>query len=495
MQIQILFKKFFLSFSLFCLSLCFFTLISFHRKNLEGFFTVLIDSNSVTDDFFAKLKNINLNFITKESLDTLYTFKNNNTQTYKYFTKLQNYQNWFFTNDLYENIYVQKNLSFMSMLKLYFLLYTKTDNFYIEENLFFNFFIGFITFIFFVVLLFCLNTKKKLFSFCSLPFLVFNFFSKSFICLCSSILILYSLYFYLIFLSLDSKNFRVNAKNNILLLIVFLLGLVLPFFTLISSIKMFFLFLITLAVSFNILLFFVDFKEQLKPKKEKISLEQTVIKTFDKKNISFLQNPKTKGLSLFAVLVIAFSFLPCFIFKSKIKSNVPIRLITTETRTKNFSKKSFFKVNGSSHIKKELVDLSDFVKDCWLNTAIFFSRVDEPITLETESAIYYNDYVFSNGKITEVKKKLLEFNDDFISEHLDFLSDDFKDQSSVYSIMLAEQGFASFNFKNFFPYLENDYFQVLAFLLSTIVLLIIVFMKKPNIKKKINLYEYQGLNY
>ena len=115
--------------------------------------------------------------------------------------------------------------------------------------------------------------------------------------------------------------------------------------------------------------------------------------------------------------------------------------------------------------------LYHFVSDCWTNAALDYTRVDKAPTLEHETSIYYNDFVDSNGKLVEVKHKVLEFDNDFIEKCFSVFSDKtFSQSNSLYAIMLEQKGFAYFSNEKTKLQYDSTLYRFIIFVIGVIVI-------------------------
>lgn len=491
MQSKFIVKAFFSGFLFAIFCFIFFIHAKIPDKHLKGFYLIKLDLDSVTPEFFSSLKKIEANVVTSESLGNLFSFENKIGIFEEYFTEEKNYYNWFFNDAKFENIYVKKTFNPIKKIRLYNFLSKNSKQFYIEEDLSKNFFSFFVLLIFFAVLIFYSDKKIK-FAFLSISFLLFSFFAKSFISLSSCFLILYAIYFSLELSSFKYKYINEKLKVNSLLLLLFLLGVFLNISNFFSNLELFWLFLASLGMFFCIVFFVIGIKSL---KDKNISLRYAEDESNEKILVkSFLTFDETINISLFAIIVFSASFLYFFTFNSRLNGNKFLYAVTANKVTASFSKQDFFKIEETKNAKNNVASLNDFVRDCWFNIALDYSKLYEKTRLEKDSVIYYNDFVFLDGRIREVENKLLAFDDAFIRDCLTLLLQN-SEKNSLYKVLLAQKAFADFSLQRFSVDYDAELFQVIVFLFSIIILAFVIFMSKKQKRKnteKISLYEYQG---
>ncbi|MEL3907441.1 MAG: hypothetical protein P1P64_00295 [Treponemataceae bacterium] len=467
---------------------CFAKISTKGEKKLSHFFQIKIDSDSATPEFFAKLKKKFPEVITSESLTRLIDFENKTNLTAKNFTPSSKYLAWFFDDDGFQNIYVKRNFNPIRYSSLYCFIFANTREFCFEEDFSKSFIFFFLSFILFCYLSF-LSEEKFLFSAYSFIFLFTCFLSKSFIVFASTLLIFYSIFFYLYLNKLKTANPKQRLKNNFLLLFIFGLAVLFPIFNFNvnreSTLSFYSAFLF-----FVLLTFFV--KDLKKVYKLEMELKQsrrafTPFSVFEDRK--FFQCERFLEITLMTLVILSLGFIFCTLTNPRLsdeRSQLDFVHITKSKIVPSFSTASFFYTeNIAMSEPSPLASLNDFVKDAWMNVALNYTRVDEVPVLENGCTIYYNDFVYTDGKITEVENRVLEFNNEFIKKCLSvFFEKSFDANESPYIIMLAENGFLHFVKRKIDIAKSNNLFNFLFYFLSIVLLGIGIFLaeKKQRIK-------------
>lgn len=477
------------------LGFAFFMLAKPSGSNLRRFFLLKIDTDSATEEFFQKLQTIYPHAVTAESLSEVPLFENNTALNAQYFTPYRNYERWFFTEAGFENMYLPKNKSPLKYLKLHALVSQNTHSFYIEAQTFANFFSLAAALTFFIVLLLC-SKKKLLLAIYSAPFLLCSFFCRSFILSASLLMIQTGIY---CMLALDTTDrFKEKENDARFLVISFALtlgGALLSLFNPANTAVLFF-------ISFGLFLcavFFVhdiqvlhrgqtcrsaaectETTGDIQDAVRILGSANTTKKTCEhNKAEQFFCSAHAKFVSLVAVLLLSILFLFFYFFKSTspaLAASSPLYALTLDKKARSFSAESFFKIENDAQ-QEEFASLNSFVRDCYANIALEYSRVGSTAPLENGATIYYNDFVFSDGKLLEIPRRILECNDSFIADCLLLARDHFP--NSIYSVMRAEGAFGHFTVKKIVADYEADIFQIASFLGYLVILALINFYKKP----------------
>lgn len=467
---------------------CFADISTDGEKKLSCFFQVKVDSASATPDFFLKLKKQFPEAITSESLTSLINFENKTDLTAENFTPFSKYSAWFFDDDGFQSIYLKRSLNPIEYISLYCFIFTNVREFCFEEIFSKSFVLFFLNFILFCYLFF-LSEEKFLFTVYSFIFLFTSFISKSFIVFASTTLIFYSIFFYLYLNKLKTTNTKQRLKNNLLLLLIFVLAVLFPIFDFNVNIKSTLLFYSTFLF-FVLLVFFV--KDLKKAYRIEIELKQsrssfTPFSLFE--NRKFFQCECFLQVTVITFLLLSFGFIFCTLTKPRLNdehSQLDFVHIAKSEIEPSFSTRSFFYIeNIAQGTVYTLASLNDFVKDAWMNVALSYTRVDEVPILENGTTIYYNDFVYADGKMTEVENKILEFDDEFIKKCLNiFFEKSFHVKESPYSIMLTEKGFLHFVKTKVFISKANNWADFLFYILSIVFLCIGIFFTENKQKQK-----------
>lgn len=462
-------KPFVFGFLLVAVLLLFFTRVQLPEQQSAGFFQVKINNRSATADFFSHLKKRFPGSVTAESLAYLICFEKRTKLTAPYFTDPEQYARWFYADDGFQSVYVPRSRNPFMPVRLYLFLSHYAEFFAVEESLFHHFFSVSVCGIFFLVLLY-LSREKILFALYASFFLLNIFFTKDFIFVVATILILYALFFLLYSSCSQTSKIRKLIARNKILASIFTFACVLPLatFPFVSRSENSTLF----ALSFLCFCITASLVQDLKSlnfatqKKAKIGADH--LSDSDLTYKSFFHHEHFLSITLTAIIALSVSFIGLFILKNHLpKQTTALSFVSAQNSTASFSAENFFTAAKRSTPQTECAGLDCFVRDCWVNAALDYTRVDRIPALEHEPVIHYNMFVERDGKIVEVQEVILEFNTAFIEKCLHiFFDKESTLHDSVYEIMLAQKGFAHFsNIKKTVRY-ERDWFQLVIFLLS-----------------------------
>lgn len=472
MRNNLLVKPFILGFILAALMLIFCNIVTFPKIKLDGFLQAKIANHSADAKFFAQLQEKFPGSVTSESLHSLIGFDNNNKRTATYFTDENFYKRWFFFDDNFETVYIKLARNPFSIIRLYFFLHKYTDEFFVEENFLPHIVSFLICSIFWLVLFFLSNNKFSFFGY-GIIFLVSIFFTKDFVFTVATIFILYALFFWLYLLDTKVVNIKKRLKNNWLLCFVFAVGILLPLTTWVNSKTSLLLFYITVLFFLTSILFIRDLKilHQSERRKTEQRGELSVFSLFENK--SFFQCEHFFAVSFIALIAISLLCVASLILNNRAyENNRTLSFVSQTFKTPSFSADSFFTAENMSMQSDDFcAGLYHFVSDCWTNAALDYTRVDKAPTLEHETSIYYNDFVDSNGKLVEVKHKVLEFDNDFIEKCFSIFSDKtFSQSNSLYAIMLEQKGFVYFSNEKTKLQYDSTLYRFIIFVIGVIVI-------------------------
>lgn len=464
MQLKTVIKAFLLGFFLvvFLWSFFFFKTSS-SSSALQGYVQLTIDKASATSSFFSKLRSFSLTVITAESVFNIPPF-NTADIPQTYFIDNTEYLPYFYSNPNLETCYIKNNITFFQWLSIVWTLKTQTKEWYFEKTKNFSFLSCFISIVFFIFLL-CRTQKKLLFTVYSLPFLLFSVYAIWFSQLVSVLFFLSGIFFFLSLFTFKIANLQEFFTKNSLLFFLILFAFVLPFFSPSGLIP----FIICLIL-FIIIFLLVKDLNSLYIKEQELKTEHRHVSPYGlskKQGFLYLRDTVVVTISLVGTVLVSF----CIFFLFSGNSNKQNTILQTYKmiQTDSFSTSSFFHCEEKGGA---MASLNSFVKNHWYNSISPYIMVGEEFPLENGLAIYYNDYEVLSGKMTEIQKKQVQFDDDFIEKVLILI----EDPHSILTLFREQNGFASFSLKPVSFFYESISMRVFVLIFALILLTVILFL-------------------
>lgn len=392
------------------------------------------------------------------------------------FTDKERYTQWF-VNDQ-ENIRYMYIPSDKHITKDFFRFLKKnTGYFFIENDTSFSAFQFFIALIFFAVSFFYTSRKKNYFS-AAFPFVIYAAFQRGILALSSSILIMYTLAFWMEAIGSSLKFTREQLvsrikKNPLLVFFPFVALIIAKFNSNISLVL--FTFAISASASFTYIIerfsFFVE---------EKMDT-QKIHKTIR----AYVMNPESVAkfwhtrhlfvVSSCALFSIVFSALFLYFSFNKIikayQNTLYLPMLEASVGIPGFSKKAFDELK-KIRTGDDLPDLGNLISDTWNAKVIPFTRLG--LSPQENDRVSFNDFsVDENGVVTEQDGLVFNFDDEFIKSVISF-----RTSPSIEDLLYSQGRFitASYAPKKF-PLNRYNSAALLVALVSAIMPLMIILLR------------------
>ncbi|UTC61645.1 hypothetical protein E4O05_08775 [Treponema sp. OMZ 787] len=392
------------------------------------------------------------------------------------FTDKERYSQWFLNDQ--ENIRYMYIPSDKKITKSFFrFLKQNTGSFFIENDTPFSLFQFCIALVFFAVSFFYTCRKKNYLS-AAFPFVLYAAFQRGILALSSSILIMYTVAFWIEAIGSSLKFtreqllFRIK-KNPLLVFFPFVALIIAKFNSNISLVL--FIFALSAGASFTYIIerfsFFVE---------EKIDT-QKIHKTIR----AYVMNPESVAkfwhtrhlliISSCALFFIVFSSLFLhFSFNKTMKAyqnTLYLPVPETEVGISGFSKEAF---NELKKIRTgdELPDLGNLISDTWNAKVMPFVRLDHS-PQEIERVSFSDFSVDEKGVVTEQDGLVFNFDDEFIKSVISF-----RPSPSIEDLLYSQGRFitASYAPKKF-PLNRYNSAALLVALVSAIMPLMIILLR------------------
>ncbi|AIN94322.1 hypothetical protein [Treponema putidum] len=392
------------------------------------------------------------------------------------FTDKERYAQWFINDQ--ENIRYMYIPSEKYITKTFFrFLKQNTEFFYIENNSPFSIF-QFGTALIFFILSFFYTSRKKTYLTAALPFVIYAGFQKGILALSSSILIMYTIAFWIEAIGSSLKFTREQLlsrikKNPLLVFFPFVALIIAKFNSNISLVLFAFALSVSASMTYIIerLSFFIE---------ERIDT-QKIHKTIR----AYVMNPESVAkfwhtrhlliVSSCAVLFIGFSALFLyFSFNKTLKAYKNILYLPVPESSvgiSGFSKKAFDELKNI-RTGDELPDLGNLISDVWNAKVIPFTRVD--LSPQEKDRVSFNDFsVDEKGVVTEQTGLVFSLDDEFIKSVISFRA-----SPSIEDLLYSQGRFitASYAPKKF-PLNRYNSAALLVALVSAIMPLMIILLR------------------
>lgn len=392
------------------------------------------------------------------------------------FTDKERYSQWFINDQ--ENIRYMYIPSEKIVSKDFFIfLRDNTEYFYVEDNSVFSIFQFFIALIFFFTSFFYTGRKKN-YIISAIPFIIYAGFQKGILALSSSILIMYTIAFWLeavgTSLKFTKEQLLLRIKKNPLLVFFPFVALIIAKFN--SNISlMLFIFALIIAASLNYIIERFNFFISEKNDNKKV---HKTIRAYVMNPDSIAKFWNTKYLyivSAWAVFFIVFSALFLyFSFNKTIKAyqnTLYLPMPASAAKIEGFSKKAFDELK-TLRTGDELPDLGNLISDSWNEKVIPFVRLDA--SSEAKDRVSFSDFsVDEKGIVTETDGLIFNLDDEFIHSVISF-----RLSPSIEDLLYGQGHFitASYGPKKF-PLNRYNSAALLVALVSAVMPLMIILLR------------------
>ena len=392
------------------------------------------------------------------------------------FTDKERYSQWF-VNDQ-ENIRYMYIPSEKYITKTFFrFLKQNAEFFYIENNSPFSIF-QFGTALIFFILSFFYTSRKKNYLTAAFPFVIYAGFQHGILALSSSIIIMYTLAFWIEAIGSSLKFTReqlaARIKKNPLLVFFPFVALIIAKFN--SNISLV-LFAFAVSASASLTYIIERFSFFVEEKMDTQKIHKTIR--------AYVMNPESVAkfwhtrhlliVSSCAVFFIAFSALFLYFnFNKTIKAyqnTLYLPVPEASAGISGFSKKAFDELK-KIRTGDDLPDLGNLISDTWNAKVIPFTRLD--LSPQENDRVSFNDFsVDENGVVTEQDGLVFNFDDEFIKSVISF-----RTSPSIEDLLYSQGRFitASYAPKKF-PLNRYNSAALLVALVSAIMPLMIILLR------------------
>lgn len=392
------------------------------------------------------------------------------------FTDKERYSQWFINDQ--ENIRYMYIPSDRAITKDFFtFLKQNVEYFYIEDNSVFSVFQFFVVLIFFFITFFYTGRKKNYLT-SVIPFIIYAAFQKGILALSSSILIMYTIVFWLeaigTSLKFTKEQLLLRIKKNPLLVFFPFVALIIAKFN--SNISLIlFIFALILAASLNYIIERLNFFISEKIDNQKIHKTirayvmnpESIAKFWNTKYL-FIVSALTMFSIVFSALFLHFSFNKTI---KAYQNTLYLPMPASSVKFEGFSKETFDELKA---LRKgdELPDLGNLISDSWNEKIIPFIRLDS--SSEDKDRVSFSDFsVDEKGIVTETDGLIFNLDDEFIHSIISF-----RISPSIEDLLYMQGHFitASYGSKKF-PLNRYNSAALLVALVSAVMPLMIILLR------------------